>query len=617
MSRIRLSEDQPLCTVEEAFALLAQAKAFIEQPEDHNFSRHEPHSLRLLKHRAALDASLVAVEVATDTGDAHLLAAALDGACEADAWDRLEDEYVFVVAVEEILPKQPEITNRIRECARSRSPLLRAATAKGLGARAVRSLQGMGDEVDAEAARMVVELSKDTDAEVRKSARTSLAGMAPPAWLTFFPSDPLACRSAADAALHRAPLDAAAEALEKGLHQHAQDFANAIALLPDDLALPILEAWTRMKGALAREGAATLLDRWIRGDDDGQRLLRWLLDTKHEEAIFHSVTVASALRRAPPTQTLRACMSLADALVRSEENLRQYHLSQVLEHAWPADTDRIPLLEVALGTSIPEASNAPPWKRNDAALFQLSLAPGPGLEPLKDVLIDAFLAGAPGRWQSALWRLEKSTLNFRDPRLRAHAEHQLNEGGKGLAWALEYLTGTGHDKAADAPVDQVLSAFIRQPVTRAAILKLPQVAQKAKGLLRAMILQPDLAPEEVIDLASAVGVAHAENDSFTAEEMQAIRTARLLMEEDHNLTKSLNLLPKFPDWTEEDHAFVTHVVHRFGAGRVSLFLSQVLENAASPTLLPLAEELLRISAPAAKSWARRAVKACRPEQEEA
>ena len=625
MSRIRLTRDQPLCTVEEAFTLLAQAKAFIDQPEDADFSRREPHSLRLLKHRAALDASLVAVEVATDTGDPHLLSAALDGACEAASWDRLEDEHVFAVAVEEILPLQPEITNRIRECARSRSSTLRASTAKGLGARAVRSLQGMGDEVDAEAARMVVALTNDADAQVRKQARASLAGLAPPAWLTFFPSDPLASRSASDAARFRAPLDAAAEALEKGLYRHTQALVDAIALLPDDLAEPILEAWMRMRGALSVEGAATLLDRWLRGDESGERLLRWLLDEKQDEALLQGEAVALALRRTPPAQIIASCLSIAEELARSEVSLRQYQLSQVLERAWPAEADRIPLLEAALGTSIQEAGNTPAAKRNDAALFQLALARGPGLDPLIDVLIEAFLAGAPGRWQSTVWRLEQTTLTFRDPRLRAYAERQLHEEGKGMTWALEYLLGTGHDPNTDAPIEQILNTFVRQPTTRATVLKMPNLAGKAKATLRTMLLQTDLAPEELMGLASTVSRAYVQLDpltkervfDFTDDEMKAIRSARVLLKKDDDVVTALGLLPTFPGWTDEDHAFVTETVRRFGDGRMSLMLSLTFEKAASPTLLPLAEELLRISAPEAKKWARRAVKACTPKEEEA
>lgn len=622
MTRVRLTEDPPLCTIEEAFTLLAQAKAHIEQPEDADAYRREPHSLRLLKHRAALDASLVAVEVATDTGDPHLLSAALEDAYEAASWDRLEDEYVFAVAVEEILPLQPEITNRVRECARSRSPTLRAATATGLGARAIRSLQGMGDEVDAEAARIVVALTKDADPQVRQQARESLAGLAPPAWLTFFPTDPLASRSASEAARFRAPLDAAAEAIEKGLYGHTQALVEAIAQLPDDLAEPILEAWVRTEGALSVEGAATLLDRWLHGDATGQRLLRWLLDEKQERALLQGEAVAAALRRKPPTQIIASCLRIAEELARSETNVGQYQLSGVLERAWPKEADRVPLLEAALGASIQEASHTPATKRSSTALFQLAFAPGPGLEPLSDLLIEVFLAGAPGCWQSSSWYLERTALTFRDPRLRAYAERQIHEGGKGLKWALEYLLGAGHDPNTDAPVEQVLSALVRQPTTRAAVLKVPNLARAAKTMLRAMLLQADLTPEERIDLASTVSSANHQDDPqtpfcFTDEEMLAIRAARLLLETDDYLPRALHLLPKFPDWTDEDHAFVAAMVRRYGEGRLSLILSQVLEEAASPTLLPLAEELLRISAPQAKTWARRAVKACTPKEEEA
>lgn len=621
MPRIRLTQDPPLCSVEEAFTLLANAKAFIEQPEDRNVFRVESRQLRLLKYRAALDASLVAVEVATDTGDPHLLSAALEGAYDAAKWDRLESEETFAAAVEEILPQQPEITNRIRECARSKSPVIRGATAAGLGARALRSLQGQGDAVDAEAARIVVALMKDRDPEVRQKARESVAGMAPPAWLTFFPSDPLASRSASEAARLRGPLDAAAEALEKGIYHHTGAFMEAIAQLPDELALPILEAWARTRGALSLDGAATLLERWLCGDEEGERLLRWLLDAKHEEALLNVAKAAEALQRMPRAQVIASCLRLARAFTRSEADVRQYHLSQVLSHAWPRDADRTPLLEIALGTSLQEASNTPALQRNDAAIFQVVMAPGPGLEALKDVLIEAYLAGAPGRWRSTAFQLEKLALTLRDPRLRAYAERQLREGGDSVAWALEYLTGSGHDPATDPPVAQILVTAIQDAATRAVITKVPALVEKVKQPLRAMILQPGLAPEEVVNLAAFAGAAsgapRGSRYDFTEDEMRAICAARLLLENDSDVVVALNTLPEFSGWTESDHAFVENTIRRFGSGRVAIILAGVFEKAASPKLLPLAEELLRLAPPYALVWARRAVKACRAKQEEA
>lgn len=622
MPRIRLTQDPPLCSVEEAFTLLANAKAFIEQPEDRNAFRVESRQLRLLQYRAALDASLVAVEVATDTGDPHLLSAALEGAYDAARWDRLEAEETFAAAVEEILPRQPEITNRIRECARSRSPVIRAATAAGLGARALRSLQGQGDAVDAEAARIVVELMKDKDPEVRQRARESVAGMAPPAWLTFFPSDPLASRSASEAARLRAPLDAAAEALEKGIYLHTRAFMDAIAQLPDELAVPILEAWARTRGALSREGSDTLLERWLRGDDEGERLLRWLLDGKHEEALINVEKAGVALQRAPHAQRIASCLRIAHALVRSEANMREYQLSQVLTHAWPRDVDRTQLLEIALGTSLQEASNTPALQRNNAAIFQLVMIPGPGLETVKSALIEAYLAGAPGRWQSTAFQLEKAALTMRDARLRAHAERQLSEGGKGVTWALEYLTGVGHDPATDPPVAQILLTAIQDAATRAVITKVPALVEKVKQPLRAMILQPGLAPEEVVNLAAFAGAAteaprKGSRYDFTEDEMRAICAARVLLENDSDVVVALNTLPEFSGWTESDYAFVEDTIRRFGSGRVAIILAGVFEKAASPKLLPLAEELLRVASPHALVWARRAVKACRAKQEEA
>lgn len=622
MSRIRLTHDQPLCTVEEAFTLLAQAKAFIDQPEDDVLERVRP--IWMLKHRAALDASLVALEVATDTGDPHLLSAALEGAYESEEWGRLEREEVYATAAEEILPGMATITNVVRDCVRSDSADLRAAAAKGLGARALRALQGGGDPVDAEAARIVTTLMQDPDPDVRRQARKSLGGLAPPAWLTFFASDPLASRSAADAARLRAPLDAAAEALEKGLYQHGQAFEDAIAALPNDLAVPILESWMRSEGTLFR-ASSSLLDRWVLGDENGERVVRWIMED-HKEVSYHCEKVAEAVRRAPREQLVACCLRAARSVMGPDESeTTRYALGRFLENAWPSDADRTPLLEIAFGTPLAEAAKTLPTEkpfgtRHDYPILKLAFAQGPGLEALKDTLIDIFVAGAPGLWASTMWVLKDAIATFQDVRLRACAEAQLSKGEDEATWALSYLTGIGHDPEVDPPILRTLTTAIQHPATRKAVLRSPDLIAKVKRPLRGLLTRDDLTPEELIEIATRAGNAKnsKEGFDFTDEEMVIIRTARVLLQDETSVAFALHLIPPFPGWTEKDHEFVTRALHRFGEdGPVTLTLAKILEDAASPALLPIAEELSRIATPHASRWVRRAVEACRPKSEEA
>ncbi len=627
MTRVRLTQDPPLCTVEEAFTLLAQAKAFIEAPDADDFVRQESRPRRLLKHRAALDASLVAVEVAVDTGDPHLLSAALEGAQRAAEWGRLEREGTYATAVEEILPNLGAITNVVRDCAVSNSAVLRAAVAKGLGVRALRTLQGQGDAVDAEAARMVTALLSDGDPRVRQAARECLGGMAPPAWLAFFPSDPLASLSAAEAARLRAPLDAAAEALEKQRYGTEEEFERAIGALPDNLAVPILESWVRSKHAL-HQASAALLDRWLLGDEDGARVVRWFLEEERRDTYSHSEKVARALRRAPRAQCIATCLRAARQLMELDQtSSASLALGQFLEQAWPNDADRVPLLEIVFGMSLGEAARAEPVTtsdeiHHDVTLLKCALGPGPGLDSLRDTLIEVFVAGAPGRWQANSWMLTKTVSSFVDPRLRAFAERQLATGDNQVTWALSYLTGAGHDPQVDPPIQHTLTQAIHHATTRSAILEAPELASKVKKQLRALLAREDFAPEELIQIAYRTGgiSMFSSDDSgfdFTDEEMRVIRAARVQLHNDTDVAVALQLLPPFPAWTEKDYEFVTRAMHRFGNdGRVTITLATLFEKAASPKLLSLAEELSRIATRHAAPWAKRAVAACRPKQEQ-
>ena len=81
MPRIPL-KDMLLCTVDEARALVERANVIREDRNRFDHSE-EPFARLMIGERTTLNAYLVAMEVAVDTGDPHLLAAALDGARKA------------------------------------------------------------------------------------------------------------------------------------------------------------------------------------------------------------------------------------------------------------------------------------------------------------------------------------------------------------------------------------------------------------------------------------------------------------------------------------------------------------------------------------------------------
>ena len=623
-SRERLPNEPPLLEDERAIRLAEEATALFRAPGG------GLHELSRLAVKSAMDAAHLALETAIDTGDPRVLDAALELATQrARGWGEERFEVEIALAASEIFPVLTTIDNRVRDCARSSSSFLRQLTAKGLGARALRSLRGESAEadaeVDAEAAGIVFALTKDKDADVRAAAREALGGAAPPAWATFFPRDPLATLPAAEAARLRSPLDRAAEALEEGVSKDAAPLAEAIAELPDELATPILDAWIRTPFSRRAENTTPLLERWLALDPDGERTVSWLRKLSSDDLDLESGARIGRLVKLLPTDHARAIRLRVAAFLAEDDDHAPYgsmNAERLLEACWPDDADPTPLLELALGAPIAEAAalqereeDAPPMS---AVIAKLALAPAT-LEVLLESLVDAFLAGMPGRWQRVKHEVEERVVAIAHPRLRAHAEALLREGeGAALTWALRYLTRGGHDPSVDPPVERFLEDAVRDPRLRAAMLKDGKLRAPANHLLRAQLTAGELPLDEVISVAASFHDA-SDEASLRPEEWAVVRRARVQIEDPVDRASAVGLLPPFARWTAEDHAFVDSLIDDHGgddgvAIRITVGLVPSLSRTSPcPELVPLFERLLAQASPRAADFILPTLKSCRGE----
>lgn len=549
MPRSPLRNEPPLLDADRAIRLVEDATALRR-----SFPELDDIRLEMVLSKLPFDAALFALETAADTGDPRVLAAALDLTIARRDPTRIEYELASIAQV--ILPNITEVDNRVRDCARSKSSELRAYTAMGLGERALRSMRGEGDEVDAEAASIVFALTKDEDNFVRKCAREALGGAAPPAWAPFFARDPLATRPAAEAAGLRGPLDRAAEALEKGVHKDATPLAEAIAELPDELAGPILDAWMRATGGWSKRGAEPLVDRWLALDEE--RLVAWARETDFMDIHAAQRSIAPALRRRGDVD---GCMRLAQLCLElgadDDETSRMASLADLLAHAWPEEADPTALLELGLGAPLAEAG-ALAWDEDShsyarAKLREIALAPRAGLEALLEPLAGALVAGFPGRWEKDAKTIRERLIELAHPALRAHAEAWLRgDDEDAIAWALRHLVRGGHEPDRDPPPEALLRDAARDARLRAVMLTEPELRSAAQELLRIRLVE--LGAGERIDLAASLIDA---GEALAPEEWAAVRAARGAIEEP---AEALFALPPPEAWTEEDGAFVRGLI---------------------------------------------------------
>ena len=610
MSRSPLPNEPPLLDPERALRLAEDARVFLQEPAE--WAEDDGASLAIT---AAHDATLLALEVAIDTGDPDLLAATLDVAEEAargrdDLW-----EFFFASAAKELLPHVGEITNRVRECARSKSNVLRYYTAGALGPRAIRSMRGEGDDADAEAAQIVFALARDKDGWVREGAREALGGAAPPVWAPFFPRDPLASLPAADAARLRGPLDRAAALLDKVDGLDASALAAAIEELPDELALPLLEAFVRIPCVLRAKGAEALLERWT-CDADGDRLLAWLA-APPPHGSGDGQRMGAALARLRSTHAAAIGVRIARFIVEhdDEEHIDRVSLAEAtLKACWPDGADPTPLLEPLLGAPIDRAVELgaePAYGGGVPPLLHIALAPRAAFAHIVEPLVGAFLAGFPGRWRRVSTGVSLRLLEVSHPKLRAHAEAQLRDGttNEEIAWALRYLVMGGHDPASDLEPAAILGVAALDPRLRAAMIDDHSLCVAARDLLRRDLSEGALNPHEAIALARVINWS---GEKLTPPEQAAVSRARELAELDDR-REAMLALPVAEDWTADDQVFVERLLEEHGAdGPTAVSVVLAMTQRPARAHVPLLERLLaRPLRPDIHAQVRRAIARCR------
>ena len=599
MSRSPLPNEPPLLDPERALRLAEDARAFLKSPGDWSSAEGS-----LLAWLVAQDAALLALEVAIDTKDPALLAATLELAEDAARGDDVAfqvHELAFSEAAEEILPHvSGPITNLVRECARSKARTLRRATGIALAPRALRSKRGEGDDGDDEALKIVLALTKDDAPWVRTSTREALGGVAPPAWAAFFDRDPLASRSAAEAARLRGPLDRAAALFDELDTRDVSALAGAMAELPDELALPMLDAFMRARNVVSAKGAEPLLERWARLDTDGSRLLAWLEDKKRRDSSPRDgERIGRALAKRPPAERVPIALRVAALIapLDAPKDIIKLSIAEgVLKEAWP-DVDPTPLLEIALGAPLAQAGEPDPdptvgridIKRS--MLIRTALAPRGALAALTEPMIEALLAGFPGRWGRAAAVIRGRLLTIAHPRLRAHAEELMRSGqGTDAGWALHYLMTGGHDPIRDPEPAAILRAAALDPRLRAAMLE--HGPPGTREVLREHLAAGRLAPHEAITVGHSIKVVSKED--LRPDEWTALRRARNETEDVIDRGVALLVVPdSIRDWTAEDHAYLERTIEEHGRHeRVASLAALTMEMRADASWIPLLERVL-------------------------
>ena len=624
MLRSPLTTEPPLLDVERALRLANDARAFLSEREVWKDAEGAP-----LARWVALDAALVALDVALDARDPHLLHAVLELAEEAaDRWDDepFHPDLSLANAAEKILPEVRAITESVEACAASPSDFVRLATARGLAPRAIRSLRGEGDAVDRDAARVVLGLLEDGTYWVRAETRKALGEVAPPAWVAFFDRDPLASRSAAEAARLRGPLDRAAEALETLSERDARPLAGAIAELPDALAAPILESFVRGAFLLGHQGADALLERWVGLDAEGARVVAWLAREDGRKDKQDGERIGAAIRTLPPERAAAIALRVArfiHGLDFPSDTTALGGATAVLAAAWPDEVDPSPLLELVLDAELDRAAAldaAPLGMLREIprdGILRVALAPRPAFALTLDRLVDFFLRGFPGRWDRVRDAVTERLVEARHSRLRAHAEAMLREGdAEAAGWALRHLIAGGHDPESDPEPEAILAAACADPRLRAAVVANHALCKRAREPLRAHLIAGGLTPPDALELARSMdgpdGVPVLEPDEWAA-----VRQAReALVEVDHRAL-ALHALPPLEGWIEADHRFVERLFEEHGAAElVTSVAISALGRRAGPELVPLLERLLERARPEATEDVRRCLDRCRGEEDE-
>lgn len=541
---------------------------------------------------------LLLLEVAADSGDPALLDALVSSIAERGAGRDDDAKWQLHHLASHHASVAPSIDNALRDAARLPVPLIRSGIAAGLSERAQRALSGQGDATDDEARAIVQALTRDADVDVRATARQALGGYAETAWAPYFSRNPLDAMPADRAAALRGPLDAAAAALE--IHR-TPGLKAALDALPDELALPLLDAWMRLTHPFFSDDKDALLARWTQLDTDASHFAVRVREGDLDRALLgDNALLGQAIGRLPEAQRVAFGTTLAELLVSPSEDgkISRWSLGGLLAQIWPEDRDPSPLLDIA------SRARADP---DDAVYLIERVLSLPAITLALDGLVDQYLARAPGMTTSHRVLLAKHLAAHAHPRLRAEADVLVRSGDEAeRGWALHYLLGAGHDRARDPSKGRIAVAALDVPALRPLVLGSPVLRPMAGAELRKRLRAARLTGDD------ALLACWDEPPEFFAtlpEKITAIlREAREAAAEPREAVHSL---PPVSMWTERDWAWV----ERAGATDHFMF-ALALGRHADAALVPLLERWLAASKGGTRRILERALQKCRGELSE-
>src|SRR5262249_38774042 len=140
-----------------------------------------------------------------------------------------------------------------------------------------------------------------------------------------------------------------------------------------------------------------------------------------------------------------------------------YLIASALQENWPNESDMAPLLDLVLATEAPlDGTNS---HHDDWAVSELAKPirrEGANISKVLDRVVEAFLAGEPGRWRVVHCRkiLEHAPVELvRDVAERAF----VSEDDDLATWALQQLLGRAHDPARDGSRGQLVARLWEVP----------------------------------------------------------------------------------------------------------------------------------------------------------
>ncbi|MFT3773461.1 MAG: AAA family ATPase [Minicystis sp.] len=581
---------------------------------------------------AAREALRFCAAAAAQLGDAGLLPLLVDIVAELGNWD--DHAYGYRVTalrgVTTLLRAGAPVDGVVEALAEHEEPQVRAAVALGLA------------PAGARASAILAKLALDPNVSVRRPAKAALAATGEVSWWTGkFESDPIARLTPEEALRHKETLEALSALLDQSpymVENRDEKLAGLVGALPDPLAVEaarlVLAAEDSRLAKLTKLGAMMIarpggIDAFLR-----------VCEAWGKGRYFHaSEDVVRMIADTSPEIRLDACLTLARyaATAPEQERTKQggpVHIAaQIAGGAFPPGADLTPLLDLIL------AAPALPERTLDWSVTGLRAAfvnPAADPTPIAARLVEAQLAGFPGRWDALhtaalelLRRLPRETL-------RAAAEEAVRrDDDQTVAWGLARLLSDAHDPEVDPDPLTMVRRFWEEPRLRQVMMSWWEMQHATISLVRDELRRgvlPFTDAARTVDLIDALWggrgsgmaglfprtpeeVEKGQNDlraryaaflgppelqgPVTDDEWAALRRARAALgplgELDfRKLSRALMTLPSGP-WHPDDRALLDRAVAVCEAGDpLGYPIAMAICAKPDADLLPLFQRLVRL-----------------------